>query len=96
MSSGPRTYQGCIALSRPLARDLGLGTNFGNYAFGSVVILEGTGSWDGEYVFMDLMPTQWTHYRVDIWFPSLHECRVFGIKRCQIRVKIKKERPMKR
>jgi 3D (Asp-Asp-Asp) domain-containing protein len=91
MTNGQKTHPGCIALSRPLAKDLGLKIGSGNYdyAFGTIVVLQGTGPYDGEYIFKDLMPRRWQHYRVDIWFSNLKECRVFGVKRCQLRVKDK-------
>lgn len=84
--------RGVIALSRPLARDLGLKCGPGqfDYRFGVTVVLKGTGGYDGEYVFKDLMPRQWKHYRVDIYFPTLRECRVFGLRECQIWLKGRK------
>lgn len=88
-SSGPTTGQvhrrgGCIALSRVLAKDLGLhcGPGRNDYKFGAVIEVEGHGT----YIFADLMPPRWKHYRVDIYFPTLKECKVFGVKRCQVRV----------
>lgn len=82
-------YRGCIALSRPLARDMGLKTGKGthDYAFGTIVIISGSEGYDGEYVFMDLMPPKWRHYRVDIWVPTLQECNIFGVRRCWLLVK---------
>ncbi|HZE20751.1 MAG TPA: hypothetical protein VE082_01740, partial [Desulfobaccales bacterium] len=84
-----RGHRGCIALSRPLARNLGLKTGQGtyDYAFGTVVIIKGSEGYDGEYVFMDLMPARWRHYRVDIWFPTLRQCHVFGVRTCSLLVK---------
>lgn len=81
--------RGCIALSRPLARDLGLKSGKGtyDYAFGTVVEIRGSKGYDGEYIFLDLMPPKWKHYRVDIWFPTLRECRVFGARPCSLLVK---------
>ena len=86
-TSGPRTSEirgGCIALSRPLAQDLGLKSGPGqyDYRFGAVVEIEGV----GRFTFADLMPPRWTHYRVAIWFPTLKQCRVFGIRRCRLRL----------
>lgn len=88
-TSGPRTTEihegsgyGCIALSRKLAQALGLKTKRGNYKFGSIIEVSG----EGRYVFADLMPTQWTGYRVDIYHPTLRECRVFGVKKRMVRV----------
>lgn len=83
-----RGYQGCIALSRKLAKDLGLKSGKGqyDYAFGSIIVIDGV----GKFVFKDLMPKKWDYhdngYRVDIWFPTLKGCRVFGVKRCNVRV----------
>jgi 3D (Asp-Asp-Asp) domain-containing protein len=89
MTSGQRTHRGCIALSRSLAKDLGLyrGPGQYDYQFGAVVELNGAGPYDGEYVFMDLMPQRWRHYRVDIWMPTAQQCRAFGIKKCQLKVR---------
>lgn len=86
-TSGPKTSQikgGCIALSRNLAQDLGLKKGKGefNYAFGVTIELIGV----GKYIFSDLMPKQWKHYRVDVWHPTLKQCHVFGVKKCQLRI----------
>jgi 3D (Asp-Asp-Asp) domain-containing protein len=77
--------KGCIALSRGLARDLGLwnGKPY-DYKFGTVIVIEGSNGYDGKYLFLDLMPARWRYYRVDIYFPKLRECRVFGVRRCQL------------
>ena len=96
-TSGPRTTAihghngyGCIALSRKLAKDLGLKCGPGqyDYKFGSIIELEG----HGLFIFGDLMPTMWRGYRVDVYRPTLKECRVFGVQRRQIRVVKKKYR----
>jgi 3D (Asp-Asp-Asp) domain-containing protein len=73
-TSGVRTFPGCIALSRDLAQDL-------NAEFGDLVEVEGL----GQFVFADLMPPQWRR-RVDIYYPTLRQCRVFGVKKLQIRI----------
>jgi 3D (Asp-Asp-Asp) domain-containing protein len=87
-TSGPTTAQvyktgGCIALSRKLAKDLGLykGPGKYDYHFGTIIEVVGV----GRFIFADLMPPQWRHYRVDIYQPTLRQCRVFGVKRCQVR-----------
>lgn len=89
MSNGEIVHARCIALSRPLAKDLGLKNGPGqyDYAFGSIVVIEGSGGYDGEYMFKDLMPPRWKHYRVDVWFPTLHQCKVFDVRRCQLYAK---------
>ena len=88
-TSGPKTAEihrqgGCLALSRILAQDLGLkrGPGIYNYRFGSVIEIIGV----GRFIFADLMPARWRHYRVDIYYPTLKECRVFGVQRRQVRV----------
>jgi hypothetical protein len=86
-SSGPRTFEiphGCIALSRKLAQDLGLKKGKGeyDYCFGTKIEVIGVGI----FTFADLMPKKWKYYRVDIYYPTLRECHVFGLKRCQVRV----------
>jgi 3D (Asp-Asp-Asp) domain-containing protein len=89
-TSGPRTTEihgsngyGCIALSRKLAKDLGLKRPGRlNYKFGTIIEIQGY----GRFVFADLMPAQWRGYRVDIYRPTLRECKVFGVKKCQVRV----------
>lgn len=86
-TSGPRTAAvkgGCIALSRCLARDLGLKTGPGKYDYKFGIMIEVIGV--GTFTFADLMPPKWRHYRVDIWHPTLKQCKVFGVKRCQVRV----------
>lgn len=88
-SSGPTTSQvhavgGCIALSRPLAKDLGLKNGPGQYDYLFGVVIEVIGL--GQFIFADLMPAKWTHYRVDIYYPSLKSCHAFGLRREQIRV----------
>lgn len=89
-TSGPTTSQvhqrgGCIALSRKLAQDLGLfkGPGKYDYRFGTVIEVTGVGS----FIFADLMPEKWRGYRVDIYRPTLKDCQVFGVKRCQVKVK---------
>jgi 3D (Asp-Asp-Asp) domain-containing protein len=86
-TSGPKTSQvkgGCIALSRTLAKDLGLKIGPGqfDYLFGVTVEVIGVGC----FTFADLMPPRWTHYRVDIWFPTLKQCNLFDVKKCQVKV----------
>jgi hypothetical protein len=76
-----RQSGGCIALSRKLAKDLGLYQSR-KYLFGRTIEVDGV----GRFVFADLMPARWKGYRVDIFFPTLKECRVFGVKRKQVRV----------
>jgi hypothetical protein len=82
--------KGCIALSRKLAKDLNLkgGKGIYNYKFGAIIVLKGTTGYDGEYEFMDLMPPQWRRYRVDIYFTSVKKCKKFGLKQCQLYVKL--------
>ncbi len=86
-TSGLRTTEihrmlgGCIALSRKLAKDLGLRNGSGRYEFGAIIEVSGV----GRFVFADLMPKKWVGYRVDIYFPSLRQCKVFGVKRTQVR-----------
>ena len=87
-TSGPTTSEvhrkgHCIALSRSLAKDLGLKNGPGqyDYKFGQIIEVEGY----GRFIFADLMPARWKHYRVDIYYPTLKECHVFGVKRCQVR-----------
>lgn len=75
---------GCIALSRKLAKDLGLYLGRGKYEYRFGATIEVTGV--GRFTFADLMPSRWRGYRVDIWFPALQDCRVFGVKRCQVSV----------
>ena len=74
---------GCIALSRDLAKLLGLkkGPGVYDYKFGAVIEVSGVGT----FIFADLMPPYW-RLRVDIYWPTLKECRAFGVKRCQVRV----------
>ena len=76
MASGQKTYPGVIALSRSLERDLGV-------RFGDIIIIEGV----GEFVFKDRMPPRWKNYRVDIYYPTLRQCRVFGVKICRLYAK---------
>jgi len=75
---------GCIALSRKLAKDLGLYRGPGKYDYRFGVIIEVAGI--GRFIFADLMPPKWMGYRVDIYYPTLRQCRVFGVKKCQVRV----------
>ena len=82
-TSGPTTAEvhqqgGCIALSRSLAQDLGLKRGPGryDYRFGSLIEVEGI----GQFIFADLMPPRWQHYRVDIYHPNLAQCRAFGVQ----------------
>jgi 3D (Asp-Asp-Asp) domain-containing protein len=88
-TSGPTTAEvhqkgGCIALSRKLAKDLGLyrGSGKYDYRFGAVIEVEGI----GQFIFADLMPPKWRGYRVDIFWPSLKRCKVFGVKRRKVKV----------
>lgn len=78
MANGQKTHAGVIALSRSLERDL-------NVKFGDIIIIEGV----GEFVFRDRMPPRWKHYRVDIWYPTLRQCWVFGVKVCTLYAKAK-------
>lgn len=87
-TSGPTTSQvhqkgGCIALSRKLAKDLGLykGPGQYDYRFGAIIEVVGV----GRFIFADLMPKKWKGYRVDIYYPTRKKCLVFGVKRCRIR-----------
>jgi hypothetical protein len=81
-TSGKRVYPGCLALSRPLARSLGLKSGPGtyDYRFGTRIVVEGVGC----FVFDDLMPPQWRRPRVDIHRATLKECREFGLKRARV------------
>lgn len=83
MTNGERTHHGCIALSRDLAKALGLKKGKGtyDYRFGAIIELKGV----GKFVFKDLMPPQW-RLRVDVWQPSVKHCHVFGVKRCDLRL----------
>ena len=78
MANGQKTHAGVIALSRSLERDL-------NVKFGDIIIIEGV----GEFVFKDRMPPRWKHYRVDIYYPTLRQCWVFGVKICKLYAKAK-------
>jgi len=75
---------GCIALSRRLAKDLGLyrGPGRYDYRFGSIIEVAGV----GRFIFADLMPPKWQGYRVDIYHPSSKWCRVFGVRKRQVKV----------
>jgi hypothetical protein len=81
-TSGKRVYPGCLALSRPLARSLGLksGPGANDYRFGTRIMVEGVGC----FVFDDLMPPQWRHPRVDIHRPTVRECLAFGLRRARV------------
>lgn len=81
-TSGKRVYVGCLALSRPLARQLGLKCGKGqyDYRFGARIMVEGVGC----FVFDDLMPARWKHPRVDIHRPTVRECWAFGLKRARV------------
>jgi len=88
-TSGPTTAEvhrqgGCLALSRKLAQDLGLYRGPGNYdyRFGAIIEVAGV----GRFIFADLMPPKWRGYRVDIFWPSLKRCRVFGVQKRQVKV----------
>lgn len=84
--------KGCLALSRKLAKDLGLhnGSTY-NYKFGTIIVIEGSNGYDGEYEFMDLMPPKWDRhkngYRIDIYFPTVNQCYTFGVKNLKLYVK---------
>ena len=84
-TSGKVVYPGCLALSRPLAKALGLKKGPGpyDYRFGVKVVVEGL----GVFVFDDLMPPQWRRPRVDLHRPTVKECRDFGLKRARVWVK---------
>jgi hypothetical protein len=43
----------------------------------------------GYFIFTDLMPPKWKHFRVDIYHPDLKWCKSFGLKRGQIEVTMK-------
>lgn len=75
-------YPGCLALSRGLARQLGLKRGPGkyDYRFGAKVVVEGVGC----FTFDDLMPAKWQRPRVDIHRPTVRQCRDFGLKRRRI------------
>jgi|GEM_PF-655218 hypothetical protein len=81
-TSGKRVYPGCLALSRPLARRLGLKSGRGtyDYRFGTRIMVEGVGC----FVFDDLMPPKWQKPRVDIHCHTMRECREFGVKRARV------------
>jgi hypothetical protein len=81
-TSGKRVYPGCLALSRPLARSLGLKSGRGtyDYRFGTRIVVEGVGC----FTFDDLMPPQWQKPRVDIHRPTVRECRDFGLRRARV------------
>lgn len=86
-TSGPKPQEvkgGCIALSRSLARDLGLYRGPGpyDYKFGAIIEVEGM----GRYTFADLMPTRWKGYRVDVWNVDYRHCLNFGVKKKGVRV----------
>lgn len=90
-TSGPRTAEiqeqhgrPPIALSRKLAKDLGLYRGPGQYDYRFGCTIEVTGV--GRFVFADLMPTQWRGYRVDIWIPSHGKALAFGIRKAMVRV----------
>jgi 3D (Asp-Asp-Asp) domain-containing protein len=88
-TSGPTTAAvhrqgGCLALSRKLAKDLGLYRGPGKYDYRFGVIIEVAGV--GRFIFADLMPPRWEGYRVDIYWHTLRQCRVFGVKKCQVKV----------
>jgi len=75
---------GCLALSRKLAKDLGLYRGPGRYDYRFGVIIEVAGV--GQFIFADLMPPKWQGYRVDIYHPSSKWCRVFGVRKRQVKV----------
>jgi hypothetical protein len=83
-TSGKRVYPGCLALSRPLARRLGLKSGRGayDYRFGTRIVVEGVGC----FTFDDLMPPQWRHPRVDIHRPTVRQAVAFGLKRARVYV----------
>lgn len=87
-TSGPKTavihkQGGCIALSRKLAKDLGLKKGPGKYDYHFGAVIEVVGH--GRFIFADLMPRKWSGYRVDIYHPTYKQAKVFGVKRCQVR-----------
>ena len=74
-ASGPKTSQipgGCIALSRDLAKLL-------DAKFGDVIEVSGV----GRFTYADVMPKRWK-MRVDIYYPTLKQCKVFGVKRREV------------
>lgn len=83
MTNGEKTYPGVIALSRDLVKCLGLKKGPGPYdcKFGALIHLKGVGT----FVFKDLMPPKWNR-RVDVYFPTIDQCHVFGVRRCDLTV----------
>jgi 3D (Asp-Asp-Asp) domain-containing protein len=74
MSNGKNTHLGTIALSRDLIKIL-------KVKFGDEVEIIGV----GRFIFRDCMPPKW-RMRVDIWMPTTKQCKVFGVKKTNIRV----------
>lgn len=74
-ASGPVTSKipgGCIALSRDLAQLL-------DAKFGDIIEVQGV----GRFTYADVMPPQ-HRMKVDIYFPTYRECKVFGVKRQEV------------
>lgn len=71
-------------MNRKLAKDLGLKCGPGqyDYHFGRVIEVMGV----GHFTFADLMSPKWRGYRCDVFVPEYHKCKVFGVKRSQVRV----------
>ena len=74
MASGKTVYQGAVALSRDLERDLGL-------KFGDTIEIDGF----GQFMFEDRMNRRWTR-RVDILLFSPEKARQFGVRKSFLRV----------
>ena len=74
MASGKTVYQGAVALSRDLERDLGL-------KFGDTIEIDGI----GRFMFEDRMHRRWKR-RVDILLFSPEKARRFGVRKSFLRV----------
>ena len=74
MASGKAVYQGAVALSRDLERDLGL-------KFGDTIEIDGF----GQFMFEDRMNRRWKR-RVDILLFCPEKAQKFGIRKSFLRV----------
>jgi 3D (Asp-Asp-Asp) domain-containing protein len=74
MASGKTVYQGAVALSRDLERDLGL-------KFGDTIEIDGF----GQFMFEDRMNRRWKR-RVDILLFCPEKARQFGVRKSFLRV----------
>jgi hypothetical protein len=74
MASGKTVYQGAVALSRDLERDLGL-------KFGDTIEIDGF----GQFMFEDRMNRRWKR-RVDILLFCPRKAQEFGIRKSFLRV----------